>query len=244
MNKSTVLVIVMTVISAATICSAKNDNVSARKDAAEARKAKLEAAKANRQNASANAAEAKENWRKKAEEKKAERDARKEELQNKLQESRLGVIDRRETRQEKRIQHGINKGFLTEDEITRLRTQQDSIAALEASLTADGKLTGNEFRQLQQELNEASRSIWSEKHDTDGNQMAVYRLGKNVFANNTLTSALGNENLSKTEAKTLLKDFRRTVELKQMLSGDLTDADRAKLQAEYDDLLNKYFETR
>jgi len=176
---------------------------------------------------------------------KEEREAKKEENQNKMSEKREGVVDARETRQGKRIQHGINKGYLTEDEVKKLQTQQDSIAALEASVKADGKMTGGDFRQLQQALNTASHCIWAEKHDTDGNQMPTYRLGKTVFAKSNLTTALANENLSNADAKALLKDFHRTVELKRKLStGDLSAEQRAKLQDEYDELLNKYFEVK
>lgn len=162
----------------------------------------------------------------------------------KLSEAGSARVDTRQDNQEKRIQHGINKGYLTAGEIAKLNAQQQSIATLESSFKSDGKLTGNEFRQLVTELNEASRCIWGEKHDTDGNQMATYRLGKNVFAKSNLTSKMADENLSAAEAKALLKDFRRTVELKRLLSGDLSESERARLQAEYDGLLNTYFEVR
>jgi hypothetical protein len=233
---------VLGVLSAASLTLAENARAGA---AAAGRKEKLEAAKGVR----ADAAEKREAAKAKAEEKRAaakeKRAENREEMQNRVQERREDVVDRREDHQEKRIQHGIEKGYLTEDEVAKLQERQSSIAALESSLTSDGKLTGSEFHQLQQELNDASRSIWSEKHDADGNQMAVYRLDKNVFANSTLTAAMNNPDLTKADAKALLKDFRRTVELKRTLStGDLSDDERAKLQAEYDDLLNRYFEVR
>ena len=73
--------------------------------------------------------------------------------------------------------------------------------------------------------------------------MPVYRLGMNIRAKDNLTQALANENLDKVQARTLLKDFHRTVELKRILATEnLSDAQRANLQAEYDGLLNLYFE--
>lgn len=155
------------------------------------------------------------------------------------------AVDQRQEWQTKRIEHGIQKGFLTADEVSKLQAQQQEIATLESSLTSDGKLNRGEFQQLRDELNTASCCIWGEKHDTDGNQMAAYALGKNVFAKDALTQKMADENLSKAEAKALLGDFRRTVELKRVLATkDLSDEERAQLQAEYNTLLNKYFETR
>jgi len=43
----------------------------------------------------------------------------------------------------------------------------------------------------------------------------------------------------------LATDFRRTLHLKRRLAtDDLTEEQRKVLQAEFNDLLNKYFETR
>lgn len=152
--------------------------------------------------------------------------------------------DKRQDNQAKRIQHGINKGYLTADEIAKLNAQQTAITDLETSIKSDGKITRAEAKQIQAALNEASRCIWTEKHDTEGNQMSVYRLGENVVAKDDLTSKLSDPNLSATEAKAIMHDFRRMMDLKTKLSGDLSDAERSKLQAEYDALLNQYFEQR
>ena len=119
------------------------------------------------------------------------------------------------------------------------------MAGLETEALADGKLTKEEAKGIRAELNEASRCIWAEKHDDDGTQMATLRLGTNVYAKDDLTATLANENLSAEEAKVLMKDFRRLMDLKQQLStGALSDAERTTLQAEYDTLLNIYFEVR
>lgn len=173
-----------------------------------------------------------------------ERKTAREEKVSELREKGEQNTDNRQERQEKRIQHGINKGYLTENEVKELTAQQDAIAALEASFKSDGKLTKDEYTALRRELNEASRSIWAAKHDTEGNQMAAYRLGRNVFASSSLTDQLANPDLTQTEAKALTKDFRRIIELKKTLSGELSDADRTTLQAEFDALLNKYFTTK
>ncbi len=180
--------------------------------------------------------------------KKAERKVAREKTcsENKEAKSLKGqeVVDNREARQDKRIQHGIDKGYLTADEITKLNAQQDKIGALETSLTGDGSMSKQDFRQLQSELNTASHCIWGEKHDTDGNQMAVYRFGKNVFAKSDLTAKMADPNLSKSEAKKLCGDFKTMMDLKKQLSGNVAGADRDKLQAQYDALLNNYYEVK
>ena len=153
-------------------------------------------------------------------------------------------VDKRQSNQEKRIQQGIKKGYLTDSEVATLTTQQQKIADLETSFKADGKLTKDERRQLQQELNTASANIWAEKHDTEGNQMPTYRFGKNVFAKDSITSQLSGD-MTGADAKKIAGDFRQMMSIKKKLStGDLSDEERTKLQSQYDDFLNTYFETR
>ena len=203
------------------------------------------AREAQRDKAKGRTEEAKE---KRTEENKAKREELKEKREAKAEENsdkREKSVDNRQERQAKRIEHGIQKGYLTQDEVSKLEAQQQSIATLEESLKADGKVTKDEAKQLQSALNDASRCIWSEKHDTDGNQMATFRLGKNVFAKDEFTQKMADENLTKAEARLLTKDFHRLTTLKKKLAtDDLSADDRAKLQAEYNELLNKYFEVR
>ncbi|OGV60004.1 MAG: hypothetical protein A2283_10645 [Lentisphaerae bacterium RIFOXYA12_FULL_48_11] len=91
--------------------------------------------------------------------------------------------------------------------------------------------------------NEASRCIFAEKHDADDNTIPVLRLGTNVTLKNEFAQSLANENLSKQDARTFLKDFHRMMELKKSLSeGNMSEEQRSKLQSEYNNLLNKYFE--
>ena len=159
---------------------------------------------------------------------------------------RLGAsVDKRENNQAKRIQHGINKGYLTPDEAKGLQDQQQKIADMESSFKSDGKLTKDECGQLKDALNVASANIWAEKHDADGKQMPVYRLGKNVIAKDSLTSQLSNQNMTGAEAKSLTGDFRKMLEMKRSLATEDLSADaRTKKQADYDALLNKYYETK
>jgi len=160
-------------------------------------------------------------------------------------ENRENVLERRQNFQQRRIQHGIRRGFLTPEEASALQAEQREIENLAESFKGDGRITRDEARELRTALNEASVHIWAQKHDTTGNQMPSYRLGKNVYANAELTAALENADITNEQARSILKDMHRTLRLKHALAtADLSDTERAKMQAEYDDLLNKYFEVR
>lgn len=175
------------------------------------------------------------------EEKKAATKEKREAAQEALEKR----VDKRQDNQARRIEHGIKKGYLTEDEISKLQAQQKSIAVMEESFKSDGKITRDEGKQLILALNEASRCIFAEKHDADGGTMPVYRFGRNVTLKDSVAQKLGDENLTRAEARAYLKDFQRTMELKRLLStGDLSDTERAKLQAEYNELLNRYFDLK
>jgi len=72
--------------------------------------------------------------------------------------------------------------------------------------------------------------------------MPVYRLGKNVVLNPAITVKLEDLDLSRQDAKVFVHDLHRTIQLKRILATEeLTPERRAQLQAEYNNLLNKYF---
>lgn len=160
-------------------------------------------------------------------------------------EKREKYVDKRESNQQHRIEQGIKQGQLTSDEVTRLQKQEDTIEGMEKNFESDGKLTREEAKQLREALNDASLQIWAERHDTEGNQKAVSRLGRDVFAKNDLTALIESGEMTRAEARQFCEDFRRMAEMKRKLnSGSLNSEQRAKLQAQYNELLNKYFETR
>lgn len=154
-------------------------------------------------------------------------------------------VDQRQGRQDKRIEHGIKKGYLTEAEATKLQAQQEHIAALESTYRGDGVITKQEYKDLMGELNKASACIWAEKHDTEGKQMPTYRFGKNIFAKDAITGPLQNESADRAYVRDLLKEFHLMTKLKHELNGnDLSPTERELKQAKYNELLNKYFEVR
>lgn len=151
-------------------------------------------------------------------------------------------VDRREARQQRRIEQGIAHGQLTPDEVKALEAQEQKITATQKNFLSDGKLTKDEGKQLEGALNDASIQIWAHRHDTDGNQMPVYRLGTDVIANPDIIKQIEGGDMTHAQAHDFLDDFRKLVHMKNRLStDDLTAAQRTNLQNRYNDLLNQYF---
>jgi hypothetical protein len=61
----------------------------------------------------------------------------------------------------------VRSGSLTKDEAKGLRDEQRSIRQEERQYKSDSLLTRGERKDLRQDLNVASRSIYSEKHDAE-----------------------------------------------------------------------------
>lgn len=151
------------------------------------------------------------------------------------------TVEKRQANQSRRIEQGVHKGYLTSDELGKLNVDQAAIEKMQQDFTADGVTTKDEAASLRTALNTASLDIWTQKHDTEGNQMPVYRLGKNVRLQAAMAEKLQSDTLSKADARTFLKDFRSLCVLKQQLNGDLAPEERQRLQGQYNDLLNLYF---
>ena len=155
---------------------------------------------------------------------------------------REAKVDKREENQERRIEQGVKKGQLTDSEVDKLKALESAIDSMEGQFKSDGKLSKDEVQQLRKALNDASLQIWAERHDTEGNQKPVSRLGKDIFAKDDLTSLIESGKMTESVAKAFLADLHQMVKLKRELATEnLSSDERAKLQAEYNDLLNKYF---
>ncbi|HEX3358709.1 MAG TPA: hypothetical protein VHS31_17160 [Tepidisphaeraceae bacterium] len=148
----------------------------------------------------------------------------------------------REKRQQERIHEGIKHGQLTPDEVKKLQSQEDSLKTMHAKFNSDGKLTKDESKQLEGALNDASLQIWAQRHDTEGNQKTVSRLGNDVFAKDEITKQIESGEMTHAQAQQFLGEFREMTGMKRRLASEnLSDGDRQKLQEQYDDMLNKYF---
>jgi site-specific DNA-cytosine methylase len=76
-------------------------------------------------------------------------------------------IDARQAQQHMQIRQGLRNGTLTVREADRLMQQQRAIERLERRLEADGRLTPQERARLQDELDDARRSIRHQALDDD-----------------------------------------------------------------------------
>lgn len=74
-------------------------------------------------------------------------------------------VDQRQQRQHQRIVQGMRSGELTPVEVRQLRREQREIRHMERRYLADDRLSHEEWRRLDRELDEASRNIWRQKHD-------------------------------------------------------------------------------
>ena len=74
-------------------------------------------------------------------------------------------IDRREDRQEARIEQGRASGELTPREARRLERGQAAVDRKQARAEADGVVTARERARITGEQNEQSRRIRHQKHD-------------------------------------------------------------------------------
>ena len=74
-------------------------------------------------------------------------------------------VDKREVRQDARIQQGVASGELTAKETYRIEKGQAAINKVEAKAKSDGQVTRAERRRLHKMQDHASRDIHRQKHD-------------------------------------------------------------------------------
>lgn len=74
-------------------------------------------------------------------------------------------VDKREAKQERRIDQGVASGSLTQQEADRLNKGQDRVATAEDKAKADGTVTKKERARLAHMQNKQDRHIKHQKHD-------------------------------------------------------------------------------
>ena len=74
-------------------------------------------------------------------------------------------VDKREAKQQARIDQGVASGQLTQKETTRLENGQARVNQAETNAKADGKVTRKERKHLDHMQDKQSRHIKRQKHD-------------------------------------------------------------------------------
>ena len=146
-------------------------------------------------------------------------------------------VNARQHNQRDRIQQGVRSGELTRRETRGLAEQQRDIRQLERAYKSDGTLTGAERRDLHHEQNQASRTIYRQKHDAQDRPAvpaAVRSPGLNERqANQTARIGQGVKSgaLTRTEAQGLREERRdiRQLERQYKSDGALTRDERVDL---------------
>ncbi|HSB40504.1 MAG TPA: hypothetical protein VLK28_01640 [Methylomirabilota bacterium] len=74
-------------------------------------------------------------------------------------------VDRRQERQEHRIDQGVKSGTLTPRETKRLERGQRHVEKLETKAQSDGKVTAREKARLEHAQDVQSQRIYRQRHD-------------------------------------------------------------------------------
>jgi hypothetical protein len=130
----------------------------------------------------------------------------------------------------------VKYGSLTKNEVKSLVQREKDFAEFEKSLKGDGDLTKEEREQLHGELNDLSKEIFEEKHNTEVR-------GPDTAENARIRNRLGTGALSRERGREICRKAGRLGELRRKLSEKLTDEERGKLQGEHDRIVDELFET-
>ena len=157
-------------------------------------------------------------------------------------------VNRREHNQEGRIGQGVRSGQLTKEEAQGLAATQKEIRQEEKAYKSDGVLTKDERKDLHQDLNAASKEIYSEKHDAETQPgvkpaepkpLGTKDPGVNSRQANQeqrIKQGVQSGELTKREAHTLAEKEAHLAVMENRLKadGNLSAEDRARLQHRLD----------
>ena len=74
-------------------------------------------------------------------------------------------VDKRQEKQQDRIERGLEKGQLTNKEARRLEKGQERVEGLEEKALEDGKVTKREKRRIEKAQDNQSQRIHKQRHD-------------------------------------------------------------------------------
>lgn len=143
-------------------------------------------------------------------------------------------INKRQARQERRIEEGVQNGNLTPRETQRLTGQEARISDLEAKDRASGgRLSSRERAELNRLLNTESGRIYRQNHDVQGRNPNSYNINqRQQNQTNRIQEGVENGNLTPLETQRLTRQEARIndLEAKDRASGGrLSMRERAEL---------------
>ena len=152
-------------------------------------------------------------------------------------------VDRRQENQRERVAEGVHSGQLTKEEAKELTGTEQKIRQEERAYKSDGVLTKEERKDLHQDLNEASREIYQEKHDAETRpgvtpaEPRPYSKDPGVNARqenqqHRIAEGVRSGELTKREAHRLEEREAHLARMERRLKedGSLTPAERERLQ--------------
>ena len=144
-------------------------------------------------------------------------------------------INQRQTRQERRIEEGVENGSLTPKETYRLEKQEARIADLEAKDRATGGgLSPQERAELNRLLNSESHRIYVAKHNKQGKDLGLYNINKREEnQQDRIAQGINSGQLTPREAARLEQQEARIEQLEakdRASGGKLTRKERAELE--------------
>jgi hypothetical protein len=141
-------------------------------------------------------------------------------------------VNPRLSNQAERISEGIRDGSLTAGEAARLEREQSAIAREEQRFLRDGNLSPRERRRLMREEERASRHIWRERHDRQGNMAPTPSVdGRLRNEQRRIDAGIADGSLTEREAHRLhrAEDRIATEEQRFKSDGNFTPREREKV---------------
>jgi hypothetical protein len=126
-----------------------------------------------------------------------------------------------------------------------LAEQEKAIEDAEQAYSADHQFTIEEARARREQRSLARRGTFAEKPDIRRWEMPMGASDKNAFAKDAFLKQRQHRNLLTDTWRGIVRELYRAHQLRRDLRRQkLSRAGRARLQAEYNAILNKYLEVR
>lgn len=134
-----------------------------------------------------------------------------------------------------RIDAGVRNGSLTRYEADQLRSEYDALARVEASYSADGRITTAERDDLRSRYQTFSQRLRAQRNDNDRGWQPLAQRTAQFDAQ--VNASLQQRDITRTEATRLRQDYQALVQLETGYSRNGLDArEIADLTTRYDDL--------